>query len=400
MGDMAENYSNKVTRDLTAVLFLLMFGYKLFSAYFPLFLAQIGFSLPQVGWAYLLIYLPIAICAPFAGFLCRKINPALLMITGILGYASYALAMIFAGNTIFFYFWQIMLGISAALFFTAARFLLMEYPMKNVERGFSWFYNAPNWADVIAPGVGAFLLWKTNFTMIFLISFAIQMLAIVWVLRLWQLPVRQARPEFAFSNLLNNWRVMFAGLAKPKVAPSVFLSFALLWQAGMYSAFFVLFLKNALLWSNNEILFFVPLAAAVFSIAYFFVIRPIQKDKNESSIARGSLTASAASMFFILPLPFLNFFSVFAIDLFQNAGAFLAGAGRSALLTKEFKATSAEAGALDTMFSPLGIALGSLTAGFLIGPLGYQWLFFWGGAVVIIVALVAQAKFAIDKIKK
>ena len=170
----------------------------------------------------------------------------------------------------------------------------------------------------------------------------------------------------------------------------MFLSFALLWQAGLYQAFFVLFLKNALLWSVNRILFFVPLSAAVFSIAYFFIIRPVQRDKNESSIVSGSLVASAASLFFALPLRFLNFGAVFAIDFVQNAGAFLAGAGRSAMLTRRFKDVSAEAGALDTMFSPLGTALGSLTAGFLIGPLGYQWLFFWGGVIVIILVVLSK----------
>jgi predicted MFS family arabinose efflux permease len=241
-----------------------------------------------------------------------------------------------------------------------------------------------------APAVGAFLLWRTDFTVIFLTSFAIQMLAIVWSVRLWRLPAAQAIAGFTFGDWLHNWRTLLGGLAKPKVAPSIILSFALLWQAGLYSAFFVLFLKNALLWNKNQILFFVPLAATVFSIAYFLVIRPIQKDRNESSIARGSLTASVASLFFLLPLPLLNFFNVFVIDFFQNAGAFLAGAGRSALLTKEFKNTPAEAGALDTMFSPLGIALGSLTAGLLIGPLGYQWLFFWGGVIVVALVLIVN----------
>jgi hypothetical protein len=95
---MMENNSNDVTRDVTMVHFLLMFGYKLFSAYFPLYLAAQGLSLPQIGYSYLLIYLPIALFAPFAGFLSRKANPALLMMVGIAGYAAYALAMAVDGN--------------------------------------------------------------------------------------------------------------------------------------------------------------------------------------------------------------------------------------------------------------------------------------------------------------
>jgi|GEM_PF-683697 len=428
MGDMGKNLNNLVTRDVTIVHFLLMFGYKLFSAYFPLFLAIRGFSLPQVGWSYLLIYLPIALGAPFAGFLCHKTNPVLLMILGIFGYAGYALAMVYTGNLTLFYFWQIILGISAALFFTSSRFLLMSHPAKNVERGFSWFYNAPVWADIAAPAAGAILLRQTNFSVIFLVCFAIQVSAIAYSLKLWRVPA-PVMAGFGVKDWADNWRTLFAKLASRRVASHAILSFALLWQAGLYSAFFVLFLKNELFWNNDRILFFVSLSAAVFSLAYFAFIRPLQKDKNESSIFRGTLVASFASLFFALPLKFLSFFNVFAIDFVQNAGAFLTNAGRSAMFTKEFKnipagaglaaeagrrqaslaaeagrpkaslapeagrrqaSLAAEAGGLDTMFSPLGTALGSLTAGFLIGPLGYQGLFFWGGVVVIVLALVLR----------
>ena len=59
----------KLTKDATFTHFFLMFGYKLFSFYFPLFLVARGLSLPEVGYTYLLIYLPLAFFAPLAGFL-------------------------------------------------------------------------------------------------------------------------------------------------------------------------------------------------------------------------------------------------------------------------------------------------------------------------------------------
>jgi hypothetical protein len=49
-----------------------------------------------------------------------------------------------------------MLGVAASLFFTSSRILMMAYPSANVERGFSWFYNAPLWADIAAPLIGGF----------------------------------------------------------------------------------------------------------------------------------------------------------------------------------------------------------------------------------------------------
>jgi hypothetical protein len=63
-----------------------------------------GFSLPEVGYTYLLIYLPIALSAPFVGFLNHKINPAILASIGILGYGLYSLGMILIRNEDLFYF--------------------------------------------------------------------------------------------------------------------------------------------------------------------------------------------------------------------------------------------------------------------------------------------------------
>jgi len=92
----------KITKDATVVHFFLMFGYKLFSLYFPLFLVAKNFSLPQIGYTNFLIYLPIAIFAPLAGFLNHKINPALLTSIGILGYGVYSLGMILVQNQFIF----------------------------------------------------------------------------------------------------------------------------------------------------------------------------------------------------------------------------------------------------------------------------------------------------------
>jgi len=49
-----------------------------------------------------------------------------------------------------------------------------------------------------------------------------------------------------------------------------------------------------------------------------------------------------------------------------------------------------EAGAIDTIFSPLGIALGALISGLLIGFLGYNLLFILGGIFVLIVGTLGK----------
>ncbi len=383
--------ANNVVRDVTLVHFLLMFAYKLFSAYFPLYLVAHGFSLPQVGWAYLLIYLPIALCAPLAGFLSRKANPALLMMIGIAGYGSYALAMVLDGNTIFFFLAQIMLGVSASLFFTSCRILLMSYPAANVERGFSWFYNAPFWADVAAPLLGGFLIWRAGFSAVYALSVAITLGALVTAgARLWRVSSKLNERDLSIAKWMARWGELVKGALKPQILPYLAISFSVLWLGGLYAAFFVLFLKNSLLWSRDMVIIYTAASSAFFSIVYIIFIRPRQKDVNRKSIMAGATTAGLFSMFFGFPMPFFNFATVFAADFCKNAGAFICNAGRSAFVARNLEKDAEEAAALDTMFSPLGTALGSMTAALLIGPLGYQWLFFSGGAVVLAVTLAAR----------
>src|SRR3989338_2891007 len=112
----------KTTRNIALVHFSMMFGYKLFSLYFPLFLVEKNFTLPQVGYSTFLIYLPIALVATFVGFLNYKIN-------------------------------------SAALFFVSTRAILMSSSLENPNRTFAWFYTAPAYAAAIAPVVGALIIW-------------------------------------------------------------------------------------------------------------------------------------------------------------------------------------------------------------------------------------------------
>src|SRR5580765_2756057 len=84
----------KITRDIAVAHFLLMFGYKMFSLYFPLFLVEKNFSLPAVGYSTFFLYLPIALAAPIVGFLNHRFNSAFLVTIGILGYSFYSLSMV------------------------------------------------------------------------------------------------------------------------------------------------------------------------------------------------------------------------------------------------------------------------------------------------------------------
>ena len=325
----------KITRDAVITHFLLMFGYKVFSLYFPLFLVIKGFSLPQVGYTYLLIYLPLALSTSIVGFLNHRINPAVLATVGISGYGIYALGMILIENPLLFYLWQVLLGISAALFFVSARSILIGSSLENPDRAFGWFYSAPYYADAFAPAVGAILIWKLDFF-------------------------------------------------------GVFISFSVLLLAGFYRAFFVLFLKEELFWSQNFILIFTSVFSLLFLPLSLLIIQHLGRFRSEKNIFQGGIVDGLFSILFGVAIPILSFFSVLIINVGRAMGSLTCSSGRSGLISDKLKEYPEEAGAIDTIFAPLGGALGSFIAGLIIGFLGYGNTFIFGGLFVIIVTCLSM----------
>jgi len=389
----------KVTRDATLTHFFLMFGYKLFSLYFPLFLVARGMSLPEVGYTYLLIYLSIVLFAPVAGFFNHKINPAILASLGILGYALYALGMIFIPSQIWwgsalFYFWQVLLGISAALFFVSARAVLIGSNLENYHRSFGWFYSSPFYADALAPAVGAFFIWQFGFLGVFLFSLILHLFNSIFCFTKLR---KVARPlvaeDFKLENSRDNYQKIFQFLKRKTILPLLLISFSVLLLTGFYRAFFVLFLKDQLVWSQELIFIFVSVFSILFSPFSLLLIKHLEKISNEKNIFQGGLVTGFFSIIFGLALPVLNFFSVLIINLGKSAGALICNAGRSGLVFQNLKTEAEEAGAIDTIFSPLGVALGALISGLIIGFLGYQLLFILGGAFVVLISLLSR-KFA------
>jgi len=381
----------KVTRDATVSNFLLMFGYRIFSLYFPLFLVIRGFSLPQVGYTYLLIYLPIAIFSPIVGFLNHRINPAILASIGIIGYGVYALGMILFPNLIIFYLFQIILGISAALFFVSMRVILISSPLENYNRAFGWFYSASYYAGAIAPAVGALFIWKFNFIGVFILSLVIQILtAIYCFLQLERKKIKPLDKHFNLEKFSQNYEIVLQKIKKREILLPILISFFVLLMNGFYQGFGILSLKDVLHWSDNTIIIITAILCFLFSSVSLYLIRRLEKFKSEKSIFQGGIIAGIFSALFGILLPYLNFLLYIIISLFQSAGVLVCDSGRSGLVSQKLKENPEEAGAIDTIFSPLGTALGALISGVVIGFLGYRLLFIFGGIAVILLAIIGK----------
>jgi len=381
----------KVTRDATITHFLLMFGYKLFSLYFPLFLVARGFSLPEVGYNYLLIYLPIALISPLVGFFNHKINPAILATVGILGYGIYALGMILIRAPALFYFWQVILGISAALFFVSARAILISSPLENYDRAFGWFYSAPFYADATAPAVGALFIWKFNFIGVFIFSLILQIFtAIFCFIQLKKQGIKPLNKFFNFQRFKENYQKIFQKIKRGDVLSPISISFSVLLVSGFYQAFLVIFLKDLLHWSQNLILVFVSVFSFLFLPVSLLLINRLTRFRSEKNIFQGGIITGIFSILFGAMVPMINFFNILLINFGRTAGDLICNSGRSGLISQKLKENPEEAGAVDTIFSPLGIALGALISGSIIGFLGFQLLFIFGGIFIIAVGILTS----------
>lgn len=374
----------KTTRDATIAHFGVMFAYKLFSLYFPLFLAARGFSLPQVGYAYLLIYLSFAVFSPVIGYLNHKIDSAKLASAGIAGYGIYALGMILVHDPVLFYFLQAMLGISAALFFVSVRVILISSPIKNYVSSFGWFYSAPFYANAFAPLAGALIIWKFGFSGVFIASLALQfLLAFFFFGRFKDRKLDFPDKSFDLAKLGKNYTGVFTALKAGGSLLFIVLSLAVLVFDGFYHAFFALFLKD-LGWTQNYILFFLSVFSVLFLPVSIFIIRQFGKDghRSENAVIGGSLIAAVFSAALGAFTGSLNFFIILFLFLGKSTGVYIADAARSGLIAGKLKENSEEAGAADSVFSPLGTAFGSLAAGLLIGSLGFGPMFIIGGVAM------------------
>lgn len=378
------NSSNHIGRDAALAHFSLMFGYKIFSLYYPLFLAAGGLSLAQIGKVYFLIYLPMALGAPLAGFLTRLVHPALMAAAACLGYGAYALAMAFdAQNAVAIYGWQIALGLSAAFFFTSLRALMIRNSNGGAEQDFSWFYNASYWAAAAAPAAGAIIVWRCGFEAAFMVSAAICVYAGVlsagMITHSWETNRRQAALAGFAKSFAKTAKMSFS----KKISGYVALAFAVLLAESALHPFFPLFLKTGVGLEQTEAIWFVALVSAAFSVFYFFVLRRGQTGNPGAAVCRGGLIAGVSTLMFGVFLPFLSAVAAFFLEFVRNAGGFLSNTGRSALLAEELKSRPSEAAALDTVFSPLAIALAAVFGGYVVESFGYQCLLLITGTMIM-----------------
>jgi len=385
---MEQELGNKklnTAEKITLTHFFLMFGYKLFSFYFPLYLLEKNFSILQVGYTSFLIYISLAISAPVVGYLNYKIKPNILITLGVLGYSGYSLAMLFSVPVPYFYGFQILLGISGALFFVSSRSILMSEKSKKLSGTFAWFYSAPIYADAIAPALGALIIWKFGFFGVFVVALIVQVLASIFAFTKLKSGTKVA-DKVSLSESISNYKKVSTRMDTKGVF-IIFLSFLILVIAGFNNTFFILFLKSLNL-TQEQILIFNSVVSLSFLPISIVVAKKINKVSNEKNIYIGGQIVGAFSILLGLVTNFINYFLMFVITLIEDTGNLIASSGRSSLMATRLKNYPKESAAIDTIFSPLSTSFGALFGGILIYYFGYQLIFIFMGVVILLLSLI------------
>ena len=403
----------KTTFDVSLVHFLLMFGYKLFSLYYPLFLISIGFSILNIGSIYLLTYSVIAISSIIINFYIHRFNPSKVAAVGIAGYGIFAFMMLLSHNIYVFYLAQIVLGFSAAAWLVSLKLILMKSKTKSKSCSFGWFYSMPHYAAAIAPAVGGLVIWKFGFTGVFLLSVLIQFAnAFYAYARLngrtcdWFHNSNKAmRKGSIYSKFLLKWESLKWKHNKINIRKNyndilkiirsdraftlilIFL-FSVLILGGIYRAFFILFLES-LYFSQEEIIKFI----AISSIAYFplsiIIIKIMGKLKNIKIISGGMVIEGTATIILGVFVNAMNLLGLFMVMMTDTLGALLLGSGKSALLSKKLKKYQEEASTMDTVITTLGPAFGGFVGGIAISYIGFQNTFLIAGTIVFILGVTS-----------
>jgi len=382
----------KTTFEVSVVHFLLMFGYKIFSLYYPLFLLSIGLSIINIGGIYLLTYSTIAVSSLVINYYIHKFNPAKIAALGIFGYGVFALMMLASQNLIIFYAAQIILGFSAAAWLVSLKLILMKSKTDNQSRSFGWFYSMPHYATAIAPVVGGAIIWKFGFNGVFLLSVIIQFSTAIYVYFKLGRKINGVHPLGFHKTGLNkrDFNKTLKGKFRFKTDKAfsiILLSiFSALILGGIYRAFFVLFLRD-LSFSQEEIIRFISITAIAYLPLSIIIIKIIEKFKDIKITGGGIITEGLATIIIGIFAPIINLLGIFFVIIIDSFGALSVGSGKSSILARKFKTHKEEASTIDTIMTTLGPALGAFIGGIAISLIGFQSTFLIAGAVVFLIGL-------------
>jgi len=198
----------------------------------PIYLAGLGSREETIGVLIGAISVSSVILRPAVGKALTRTPERKFLLAGALIYVVTSLSYIIAPPFGPFFIVRILQGVGAAFFYTASIIMVINISAEaHRAESISYFYTAYNFAAVIGPTVGMYMINLLNFRSLFLLCTALSLLSLFFALRL---PKKSTQPpvsESAQNGLLGDLKTLH---------PAV-MSFAvhILW--GALAAFFPLY---------------------------------------------------------------------------------------------------------------------------------------------------------------
>ncbi|MBI2547000.1 MAG: MFS transporter [Candidatus Aenigmarchaeota archaeon] len=162
---------------LSIIFALVLLGYNMPSAFFPLYLSQNGLNKFQTGIVLSMLPLMIIILSFPASFIIERLGISKTISIAILGYSAFLLLLSFATTLVHFIALFMLIGISAALFWVSGNTYIFQ--QKNVPMSVSYFSIIYMIPSVIAPFIGGFLIQQIGYQSLFRLGSLIMPVALI-----------------------------------------------------------------------------------------------------------------------------------------------------------------------------------------------------------------------------
>ena len=186
----------------------------------------------------------------------------------------------------------------------------------------------------------------------------------------------------SYVNSLSHFSQVIKKSFSFNVFPILVFSLAILILGGFYQSFFLIFLKS-IGWGRTQILTYSSLFSILFLPLSLYGIRVLSGSSVVRTIFIGGVVFAIASVAIGLTASFVGFIGILIFMEIGEFGSFLSNSSRSGFISKVLSSFPHGAAVLDTIFSPLGTALGSLLGGLLVGQIGYSGIFISGGILIV-----------------
>jgi predicted MFS family arabinose efflux permease len=271
----------------------------------------------------------------------------------------------------------------------------MSSHLNNPAKSFGWFYTAPYYAAEFAPAIGGLTIFLWGFNGVFILSILIHAINILYTFFSIPEKLNSGLTMCPYGNSLNHFREVMKKFFEPDIFPVLIFSLAVVVLGGFYQSFFLIFLKS-IGWQKTEILAYASLSSILFLPLSLWGIRILSGSNVVKTIFISGAVFAISSILVGLMASLAGFIGILVLMEINELGSFVSGSSRSGFVTKIFSSFPHKAAVLDTIFSPLGVALGSLLGGVIVGYAGYSGIFIFGGILILFLGFLIKRFSPLD----